>query len=364
VVACGYADGYPRHAPTGTPILVGGRRTRTLGRVSMDMLACDLSHLPEAGVGTPVTLWGDGLAADEVAAAAGTISYELFCALAPRVPVSVRGAAPDGQGQDRARLLRMRRQVAPLAGPVPPLQGLEHPGRIGGRARGAGGQALAALAGDSGRLQTLADIRPRESSRVPTGIDEFDRVLGGGLVPGGVVLIGGDPASASQPCCCRRWRCSPAPQGAVRERRGIRRAGGAAASRLQLDAHGLQLLPEINLERILGTLRDVKPDVAVVDSIQTVYSETLGSAPGSVAQVRECAAQLTRFAKQGGTTLIMVGHVTKDGALAGPRVLEHIVDTVLYFEGDTHSSFRLVRAFKNRFGAVNELGVFAMTEKG
>jgi DNA repair protein RadA/Sms len=104
--------------------------------------------------------------------------------------------------------------------------------------------------------------------------------------------------------------------------------------------------------------------VAVVDSIQTIYSESLGSAPGSVAQVRECAAQLTRFAKQSGTTLIMVGHVTKDGALAGPRVLEHIVDTVLYFEGDTHSSFRLVRAFKNRFGAVNELGVFAMTEKG
>jgi hypothetical protein len=208
VVACGYADGYPRHAPTGTPILVGGRRTRTLGRVSMDMLACDLSHLPEAGVGTPVTLWGDGLAADEVAAAAGTISYELFCALAPRVPVSVRGAAPDGQGQDRSRLLRMRRQVAPLAGPVPPLQGLEHPRRIGGRARGAGGQALCR----AGRRQRApADPGrhpPAETSRVPTGIDEFDRVLGGGLVPGGVVLIGGDPASASQPCCCRRWRCS------------------------------------------------------------------------------------------------------------------------------------------------------------
>jgi len=136
------------------------------------------------------------------------------------------------------------------------------------------------------------------------------------------------------------------------------------AARLQLDAQGLQLLPEINLERILGTLRELRPDVAVIDSIQTVYSETLGSAPGSVAQVRECAAQLTRFAKQGGTTLILVGHVTKDGALAGPRVLEHIVDTVLYFEGDTHSSFRLVRAFKNRFGAVNELGVFAMTDRG
>src|SRR5206468_11727913 len=107
-----------------------------------------------------------------------------------------------------------------------------------------------------------------------------------------------------------------------------------------------------------------QPAVCVIDSIQTMYSEQLSSAPGSVAQVRECAAQLTRLAKSSGTTIVLVGHVTKEGALAGPRVLEHIVDTVLYFEGDTHSSFRLVRAFKNRFGAVNEIGVFAMTEKG
>lgn len=124
------------------------------------------------------------------------------------------------------------------------------------------------------------------------------------------------------------------------------------------------MLPEISLERIIATLRDAKPRVAVIDSIQTVYSEALSSAPGSVSQVRECAAQLTRLAKQSGISLILVGHVTKDGALAGPRVLEHIVDTVLYFEGDSHSSFRLVRAIKNRFGAVNELGVFAMTERG
>jgi DNA repair protein RadA/Sms len=124
------------------------------------------------------------------------------------------------------------------------------------------------------------------------------------------------------------------------------------------------LQAEIQLEKILSTLAEEKPDVAVIDSIQTVYSDALSSAPGSVAQVRECAAQLTRVAKQSGITIILVGHVTKEGTLAGPRVLEHIVDTVLYFEGDTHSSFRLVRAFKNRFGAVNELGVFAMTDKG
>jgi DNA repair protein RadA/Sms len=136
------------------------------------------------------------------------------------------------------------------------------------------------------------------------------------------------------------------------------------ARRLALNTRKLQLLAEINLEKILSTLQTEKPQVAVIDSIQTLWSDQLSSAPGSVAQVRECAAQLTRLAKTAGITVILVGHVTKEGALAGPRVLEHIVDTVLYFEGDTHSSFRLVRAFKNRYGAVNELGVFAMTDRG
>ena len=136
------------------------------------------------------------------------------------------------------------------------------------------------------------------------------------------------------------------------------------ARRLSLATRQLKLLAEINLEKILGVLQAEKPEVAVIDSIQTLWSDQLSSAPGSVAQVRECAAQLTRLAKQSGTTIILVGHVTKEGALAGPRVLEHIVDTVLYFEGDTHSSFRLIRAVKNRYGAVNEIGVFAMTDKG
>ena len=136
------------------------------------------------------------------------------------------------------------------------------------------------------------------------------------------------------------------------------------ARRLGLDDSALHLLAEIQLERIATVLAKEKPEIAVFDSIQTLYSDSLSSAPGSVAQVRECAAQLTRIAKQTGMTVILVGHVTKEGSLAGPRVLEHIVDAVLYFEGDTHSSFRLVRAIKNRFGAVNELGVFAMTERG
>ena len=214
-------------------------------------------------------------------------------------------------------------------------------------------------------LQKLADVEAAEIERFPTSIAEFDRVLGGGLVPGGVVLIGGDPGIGKSTLLLQTL-CHIGGQ-----RRAIYVSGEESpqqiamrARRLGLDASSLELLAEINLEKILATLQAHKPQVVVIDSIQTIYSEALQSAPGSVAQVRECSAQLTRLAKQLGITVILVGHVTKEGALAGPRVLEHIVDTVLYFEGDPNSSFRLVRAFKNRFGAVNELGVFAMTEKG
>ena len=211
----------------------------------------------------------------------------------------------------------------------------------------------------------LADIEASDVPRFSTGVDEFDRVLGGGLVAGGVVLIGGDPGIGKSTLLLQ------ALANLARTKKALYVSGeesGAQvalrAKRLALDAKTLMLQAEIQLEKILNTLAEHKPEVAVIDSIQTIYSDALTSAPGSVAQVRECAAQLTRVAKQSGISIIMVGHVTKEGALAGPRVLEHIVDTVLYFEGDTHSSFRLVRAFKNRFGAVNELGVFAMTEKG
>ena len=232
-------------------------------------------------------------------------------------------------------------------------------------AAAAGGNRYASLAG-GGQLQDLAAIRPREEPRLAVGIEEFDRVLGGGLVAGGVVLIGGDPGIGKSTLLLQALsRLAEAGQ-PVLYVSGEESAEQVAlrARRLQLETKGLRLLPEIGLEKILAALRKEKPLVAVIDSIQTLYSEALQSAPGSVAQVRECAAQLTRLAKQSGICVILVGHVTKEGALAGPRVLEHIVDTVLYFEGDTHSSFRLIRAFKNRFGAVNELGVFAMTDKG
>jgi DNA repair protein RadA/Sms len=212
----------------------------------------------------------------------------------------------------------------------------------------------------------LAEIRPREEPRQPTGVEEFDRVLGGGLVAGGVVLIGGDPGIGKSTLLLQALaRLAQTGENVLYvsgEESGEQVA--LRARRLQLDVGRMQLLAEINLEKILTTLVSLRPAVAVIDSIQTVWSDAMQSAPGSVAQVRECAAQLTRFAKQSGTCVILVGHVTKEGSLAGPRVLEHMVDTVLYFEGDTHSSFRLVRAVKNRFGAVNELGVFAMTEKG
>lgn len=214
-------------------------------------------------------------------------------------------------------------------------------------------------------VMSLADIEAIDVPRFGTGIDEFDRVLGGGLVAGGVVLIGGDPGIGKSTLLLQALANISKLKKVLYvsgEESGAQIA--LRAKRLAVDADDLKLQSEIQLEKILNTLADLKPQVAVIDSIQTIYSDALTSAPGSVAQVRECAAQLTRVAKQSGITIILVGHVTKEGALAGPRVLEHIVDTVLYFEGDTHSSFRLVRAFKNRFGAVNELGVFAMTEKG
>jgi DNA repair protein RadA/Sms len=222
-------------------------------------------------------------------------------------------------------------------------------------------QALAQTA----PVLSLVDIEAIDVPRFGTGIEEFDRVLGGGLVPGGVVLIGGDPGIGKSTLLLQALaNISKLKQVLYVSGEESGSQIALRARRLAVDAGDLKLQAEIQLEKILATLAEHKPDVAVIDSIQTIYSDALSSAPGSVAQVRECAAQLTRAAKTSDSTIIMVGHVTKEGALAGPRVLEHIVDTVLYFEGDTHSSFRLVRAFKNRFGAVNELGVFAMTEKG
>ncbi len=214
-------------------------------------------------------------------------------------------------------------------------------------------------------VATLAEIEASEIERTPTGIGELDRVLGGGIVEGAVILIGGDPGIGKSTLLLQ---CADALAPRVKVLYVTGEESGAQVAlrsrRLGLSGAAVRVLAEIQLERIAQAIEDEQPAFVVIDSIQTLYSDQLTSAPGSVAQVRECAAQLTRIAKASGCAIVLVGHVTKEGAIAGPRVLEHIVDAVLYFEGDTHSSFRLVRAIKNRYGAVNEIGVFAMTERG
>ncbi len=216
-----------------------------------------------------------------------------------------------------------------------------------------------------GTIQRLADVPPDDVSRVPTGSPEFDRVLGGGLVPGSVVLLGGDPGIGKSTLLLQTLaRLAEAHETLYVSGEESPRQVSLRAHRLRLPTEKLQMLAETRVETVLATADKVRPRFLVVDSIQTVFTDTLQSAPGAVAQVRESAAQLVRYAKASGCALFLVGHVTKEGQLAGPRVLEHMVDTVLYFEGESGSRFRVIRAFKNRFGAVNELGVFAMTEAG
>ncbi|MEY4767169.1 MAG: hypothetical protein RI907_3842 [Pseudomonadota bacterium] len=226
-------------------------------------------------------------------------------------------------------------------------------------------QAMARGLNAAQAVATLSDIEAADVARTPTGLDELDRVLGGGIVAGGVVLIGGDPGIGKSTLLLQALDALSRQMKVLYvtgEESGAQVA--MRASRLGLEGRQVRVQAEIQLENILATLEAEKPSFCVIDSIQTLFSDQLSSAPGSVAQVRECAAHLTRVAKASGCTMVLVGHVTKEGTLAGPRVLEHIVDTVLYFEGDTHSSFRMIRAIKNRFGAVNEIGVFAMTDKG
>ncbi len=218
---------------------------------------------------------------------------------------------------------------------------------------------------DDARSELLVDIRPEERLRIGTGIGELDRVLGGGLVAGSVILLGGDPGIGKSTLLLQACEHLGA-KGSVLYVSGeeSNQQIGLRARRLGLAGAGIRLVAETRVEPILAQAERERPRVMVVDSIQTLYTDLLQSAPGSVSQVRETAAQLVRFAKGSDTAVFLVGHVTKEGALAGPRVLEHMVDTVLYFEGDAGGAFRLVRAVKNRFGAVNELGVFAMGDRG
>lgn len=215
------------------------------------------------------------------------------------------------------------------------------------------------------QLTKLTDVKMQNQARIGTGLAEFDHVLGGGLVSDSVVLIGGDPGVGKstlllQITCqlAKHHQCLYVTGEESLQQVALR------AQRLGMSADGLNLLAETHVERILALAEQTKPQVIVIDSIQTIYTELVSSAPGAVGQVRESAAQLVRFVKQQGIALFIVGHVTKEGAIAGPRVLEHMVDAVLYFEGRSDHRFRVIRAVKNRFGAVNEIGVFAMTDKG
>ncbi len=228
-----------------------------------------------------------------------------------------------------------------------------------------GGRTVGYAGAVASSVQTLAEIALDEMPRVSTGVAELDRVLGGGLVPGSAILLGGNPGAGKSTLLlqtlCQLAQTLPCLY--VTGEESLQQIA-MRAHRLQLSADSLQLLAETDLDTLLAQVRALNPKILVIDSIQVLHHAELSSAPGSVAQVRECAAALTRFAKQTGTILMLVGHVTKDGSLAGPKVLEHMIDCSIMLDGTSDSRFRTLRSTKNRFGAVNELGVFAMTEQG
>ena len=232
---------------------------------------------------------------------------------------------------------------------------------------GAAAASKARRAGYAGEIKglSIADVEQSEFSRFTTGIAEFDRVLGGGLVKGSVVLIGGDPGIGKSTLLLQAAGGQPADQAVlyVTGEESLQQIA-MRAKRLELEIRNLSVLAETCVEHLVEFVTRSPVACVIIDSIQTMYSEAVASAPGSVTQLRESAAQLVRLAKTTGTTVLLVGHVTKDGQIAGPRVLEHMVDAVLYFESETDSRFRILRAVKNRFGAANELGIFAMTGAG
>jgi DNA repair protein RadA/Sms len=222
-----------------------------------------------------------------------------------------------------------------------------------------------ALVAGSGAPQRLSQVANADDPRIATGMDELDRVLGGGLVLGSVTLLGGDPGIGKSTMLLQAGEALSRATATlyVTGEESLRQVS-LRARRLDVLGDSLQLLAETNIEVIIEQAREAKVRVLIVDSIQTMHAEDVESSPGSATQVRETAAALVRFAKSSGVSVLIIGHVTKEGTIAGPRILEHMVDTVLYFESDAGSRFRLIRAVKNRFGAANEVGVFAMTEQG
>lgn len=216
----------------------------------------------------------------------------------------------------------------------------------------------------SAKVQDLSEVEAQDYDRKTTGIKEFDRVLGGGLVDGGVILLGGDPGIGKSTLLLQTVINLVSSKVLYVSGEESSAQIALRGRRLGLPLKGVGIYSEIELEKIMAEIENESPKYVIIDSIQTVFSSQLTSAPGSVSQVKECASQLNRLAKETGITMIIICHVTKEGELAGPRALEHIVDTVLYFEGDKNNQYRMVRAIKNRFGALNEIALFAMTEKG
>ncbi len=237
-------------------------------------------------------------------------------------------------------------------------------GEFGTLVEESGPDRRSAQAAEARPLLRLVDVEAEEAARIPTGVPELDRVLGGGLVPASLVLVGGEPGVGKSTLLLMALRAMS------KERRVLLVTGEESPAQVNLraarlgGAEGVEVLPETELETVCATLERERPDVCVIDSVQTLYAADLGSAPGSVAQVREAAARLLRVSKESGVAVFLVGHVTKDGTVAGPRVLEHLVDCVLQFEGDRYRAHRILRAAKNRFGSTNELGVFEMTGAG
>ncbi|HEX7511377.1 MAG TPA: DNA repair protein RadA, partial [Chitinivibrionales bacterium] len=223
-----------------------------------------------------------------------------------------------------------------------------------------------AAAAQAKEIVELSSCKPSSTARISSAFPEIDRVLGGGLVPGALILLGGDPGIGKSTLLlqlCAAW--------SRQSKKSMYISGEESAeqiflraSRLGVGESSLSLLTETSIEAVCAALTRARPDIVIIDSIQTMFSEALESAPGTVSQVRESASLLLRYAKETNTVIVLIGHVTKEGAIAGPRVLEHMVDTVLYFEGDSHYQFRIVRAVKNRYGPSGELAIFEMTDRG
>ena len=375
----GYADGLDLRLAGRGSVLIRGRRAPIVGAVNMDMLMADVTGL-DVSPGDEVVIIGsqgeDRIDVREMAAQIGTIPYEILCRIGSRIQRVYESEVwinrlwpssdlPPPSSSARNAAPSRRNGSAAVRTAVPGIRWSRSGCRRKRRRRLAGPHRYA-MAGTAGAAQLYADIEIEQHARLTTGIDEFDRVLGGGVVPGSLILLGGEPGIGKSTLLLQAAANMAQHRGPVLYSSGeesehqIKSRG----ERLNVGKAPLYLLAETCLERILEEIARIKPALVIVDSVQTVFSLKFQSAPGSIGQVREAATQLLFAAKGQNIPTFLVGHITKDGSLAGPKALEHVVDTVLYFEGERHHSHRVVRAVKNRFGAASELGVFEMTSTG